>query len=243
MTKEFINLQRTKVYVFSDSVLCLEKIQRNPESNEAWRRKIEWITSSQSSLNFHGINGEPTEFEWNIFRGFDTLQLCGKVKDLLNRLGETPETFTGRILFVSMFNYISCGTKDNEEECLAHAGVVSLSARRFDEDACQQMDALADEDHTHHLIAQEYYHCKSDWWLRSNKTGSNTVPVEHRPNFKQALSTLRQLKEKRRSSTKPTMDTKLILRLGGAGKEHGGLLIPTKVSMETYPVLIEQGDL
>ena len=129
--ERIINLQRTKVYVFSDSVLCLEKIQRNPESNEAWRRRIEWITSSQSSLNFHGINGEPTEFEWNIFPGFDTLQLCGKVKDLLNRLGETPETFTGRILFVSMFNYISCGTKDNEEECLAHAGVVSLSARRF----------------------------------------------------------------------------------------------------------------
>ena len=29
-----------------------------------------------------------------------------------------------------------------------------------------------------------------------NKTGSNTVPVEHRPDFKQALSTLQQLKQK-----------------------------------------------
>ena len=67
-----------------------------------------------------------------------------------------------------------------------------------DEDACRQMNALADEDHTHHLIAQEYYHCKSDWWLRSNKTGSNTVPVEHRSDFKQALSTFRQLKEKKK---------------------------------------------
>ena len=69
--------------------------------------------------------------EWNIFPGFDTLQLCGKVKDLLSRLGETPETFTGRILFMSMFNDISCGTKDNEQECLAHARVVSLYARKF----------------------------------------------------------------------------------------------------------------
>ena len=34
-----------------------------------------------------------------------------------------------------------------------------------------------------------------------------------------------------------------ILRLGGVGKEHGGLLIPTKVTMETYPVLIDQGNL
>ena len=54
-----------------------------------------------------------------------------KVKDLLGRLGETPEHFTVRILFMSMFNDISCGTKDNEEECLAHAKVVSLYARKF----------------------------------------------------------------------------------------------------------------
>ena len=54
-----------------------------------------------------------------------------KVKDLLSRLGETPENFTGRILFMSMFNDISCGTKDNERECLANAKVVSLYARKF----------------------------------------------------------------------------------------------------------------
>ena len=30
-----------------------------------------------------------------------------------------------------------------------------------DEDACRQMDVLADEDHTHHLTPQEYYHYKS----------------------------------------------------------------------------------
>ena len=59
------------------------------------------------------------------------MQLCGKVTDLLSRLGETPENFTGRILFMSMFNDISCGTKDNEEKCLAHAEVVSLYAGKF----------------------------------------------------------------------------------------------------------------
>ena len=31
-----INLQRTKVYVFSDSVLCLGKIFENAQSNDAW---------------------------------------------------------------------------------------------------------------------------------------------------------------------------------------------------------------
>ena len=109
--ESIINLQRTKVYVFSDSVLCLGKVHQHPESNEAWKKRIEWITSSQSYRDFDGIDGKPTKFEWNIFPGFDTLQLCDKVKSLLSRLGETPETFTGRILFMSMFNDISCGTR------------------------------------------------------------------------------------------------------------------------------------
>ena len=44
-----------------------------------------------------------------------------KVTDLLSDLEEAPETFSGRILFMSMFNDISCGTKDIERECLANA--------------------------------------------------------------------------------------------------------------------------
>ena len=54
-----------------------------------------------------------------------------KVTDLLSRLGETPETFTGRILFMSMFNDISCDKKGNEVECLANAKVVSKLAKKF----------------------------------------------------------------------------------------------------------------
>ena len=94
-------------------------------------QRIGRITSSQSYRDFDGIDGEPTKFEWNIFPGFDTLQLCDKVKSLLSRLGETPENFTGIILFMSTFNDISCGTRDNEQECLANARLVSLYARKF----------------------------------------------------------------------------------------------------------------
>ena len=93
-------------------MLCLGKILQNPESNEAWEQRLGWIKSSQSYRNFDRIDGEPTEFEWNIFPEFTTLQVCGKVNDLLSDLGEAPEAFTGRILFMSMFNDISCGTKD-----------------------------------------------------------------------------------------------------------------------------------
>ena len=71
------------------------------------------------------------EFEWNIFPGFNTLQLSEEVKRLLLRLDETPDNFTGRIIFMSMFNDISCGSKDHEQECLANAKLVSLYAKRF----------------------------------------------------------------------------------------------------------------
>ena len=116
-----ISLQRATVYVFSDSALCLGRVHQHLQSNEAWKDRIGWIVIDESYRDYDGISGEPTEFEWNVFPGFTTLQLYGKVTDLLSRLKETPENFTGRLLFMSMFNDISCDKKDNEEECLARS--------------------------------------------------------------------------------------------------------------------------
>ena len=113
-----------------------------------------------------------------------------------------------------------------------------------DEDACRQMDVFADED-THHLTPQEYYYYTSNWWLRSNKTGSDIVPVQRRPDFKQALSTLQQLKQKKKKELKEINNGHRVLLLlhGGVGKVLGGLIIPMKVTMEMNQALIEQGDL
>ena len=87
------------------------------------------IISSLQKLwqNRRGANGIRVEY----FTGFNTLQLNEEVKSLMFRLGETPEIFTRRIIFMSVFNDISCGSKDNETECLANAKLVSLYARRF----------------------------------------------------------------------------------------------------------------
>ena len=65
-----INLQSTKVYVFTDSVLCLGRIFQHPDSNEAWKNRIAGIQSGRSYRDYDAINGESTEFEWNIFPGF-----------------------------------------------------------------------------------------------------------------------------------------------------------------------------
>ena len=110
------------------------------------------------------------------------------------------------------------------------------------------------------------------------------MPIRHRSDFKQALSTLRQLKEEEEEEAqrnqrwtqsyssswwnwqeswwnsscerkkKKELDKRprplaeinnghKILLHGGIGKVHGGLLIPTEVTMEMYRVLIDQGNL
>ena len=61
-----INLQRTKVHAFTDSVLSLGKILREPQSNDAWEERLGWFKSSQVYRNFDRIDGEPMDFEWNI---------------------------------------------------------------------------------------------------------------------------------------------------------------------------------
>ena len=126
-----ISLQRTKVYVFSDSVLCLGKMNENPRSNIAWEERLTWFKRSQEYRNLDRIDGEPMEFEWSIFPGLISLQLSHKVQELLLRLSETPESIIGRIIFMSMFNDISWGSKDNKKECESNAQLVPLFAKIF----------------------------------------------------------------------------------------------------------------
>ena len=47
--EQVINLQRTKVYVFSDSVLCLGKMNENPRSNIAWEERLNRFKSSSEN--------------------------------------------------------------------------------------------------------------------------------------------------------------------------------------------------
>ena len=65
--EEVISLSHAKVYVFSDSVLCLGKMHQNPQSNSVWEDKLTWFKSSSQYRTLDTIDGEPMEFEWDIF--------------------------------------------------------------------------------------------------------------------------------------------------------------------------------
>ena len=44
--EEIISLSHAKVYVFSDSVLCLGKVNQNPTSNIVWEQQLDWFKDS-----------------------------------------------------------------------------------------------------------------------------------------------------------------------------------------------------
>ena len=76
--EEVVSLSRAKVYVFSDSVLCLKKMNENPLSNIVWKDKLTWFKSSPEYRALYKIDGEPMEFEWNISQ--DTVRCSLSVK-------------------------------------------------------------------------------------------------------------------------------------------------------------------
>ena len=87
------------------------------------------LTCFKSSPEYRALDkldGEPMEVEWNIFPGFTTLQLVREVQELLSRLSVQPENFTGRIIFMSMFNDISWGSKDSKKECEVLSSFLSM---------------------------------------------------------------------------------------------------------------------
>ena len=66
--EEVLSLTHAKVYVFSDFVLCLGKVNQNPTSNTAWERQLDWFKDSSQYRTFGTIHGDPMEFEWNFPR-------------------------------------------------------------------------------------------------------------------------------------------------------------------------------
>ena len=103
--EEVISLSHAKVYVFSDSALCLGKVNQNPTSNTVWEEQLGWFKDSPQYRTFDTIDGEPMEFEWNIFPGFTTSQLVQEAQKFMNKMSD-PEQFEGRIIFMS-FNDIT----------------------------------------------------------------------------------------------------------------------------------------
>ena len=119
---EVISLSHAMVYVFSDSVLCLGKVNRNPTSKTAWEQQLGWFKDSPQYRTLDTIDGRTD--------GISSGTCSQDSPHCMTIMGD-PSEFKGRIIFMSMFNDIIWGSEDNERECSANATLVSILAKRF----------------------------------------------------------------------------------------------------------------
>ena len=103
--------------VYSDSVLCLEKMQEQSEANQRWNAQLEEFQQSNSYRELFGIDGEPIEFEWNIYPGRASLEILQRIQKNLQDENIGPEHFEGRIIFMSTFNDIDWTKNGHSENC------------------------------------------------------------------------------------------------------------------------------
>ena len=85
---------------------------------------INWCDSSCKHLSLIG-DEEVISLSHTKVHVFSDSVLC------FGNMSKQPKEFTGWIIFMSMFNDISWGSKDNEQECDSSAKLVSICARRF----------------------------------------------------------------------------------------------------------------
>ena len=96
-------------------------MNENLQSINALGDRLTWFKSSLEYRDLYRLDGESMEFEWNIHTRFPTLQSFHKVS----------EKFTGRIIFMSMFNRL-WWSKDNQKECESNAQFANLQGKRFE---------------------------------------------------------------------------------------------------------------
>ena len=125
--EEVVSLSCAKVYVFSDSVLCFGKMSENPLSNIVWEDKLTWFKSSSEYITLDTNRWWANRVRVEYF----PCSSANKVQEFLSKMSVQPEDVTGRIIFMSMFNDIPCGSQENKQECESSSQLVSICAKRF----------------------------------------------------------------------------------------------------------------
>ena len=81
--------------------------QHGPEdASRRWNDQMSTLKMRPTFRELQGLDGEPIDFEWKIFPGATALDLLHKIQADLQGKNITPEKFSARIIFMSMFNDI-----------------------------------------------------------------------------------------------------------------------------------------
>ena len=102
--------------------------QKQTEDGKAKWQTFNWPLLTKELL---GIDGEPIEFEWNIFPRHTSLEMLQKIQNDLQERNIELEDFWDWIIFMSMFNDIKWTRKETMEICISISQKVKMYAKRF----------------------------------------------------------------------------------------------------------------
>ena len=146
-------LSTAKVFVFSDSVLCLDKIAEYPRSVTSWIDRV---------------------LEWLVFPGHTTLQLPAEIQRTMEEDKIQPDKIEDRIIFMSMHNDIDWGNAGNEDICMSNSSDVVEYARRFSQGHRSFLGPGTEESGTERTPTNKTFFgtmVSIWWWLISEKAG------------------------------------------------------------------------
>ena len=106
LEEQAIKWMKARVYDHSDSVLCLGKQHGPEDAIERWTDQVSTLKMCHAFRELQGLDGEPIDFEWKIFLGPTALDILHETQADLVGKHVTPENFSDRIIFMSMFNNI-----------------------------------------------------------------------------------------------------------------------------------------
>ena len=102
-----IKKTKARVYVYSDSVLCLGKMHGPEDAIKKWNDQVATLKMCHTFRELQGLDGEPIDFEWKIFPGATALDLLHEIQADLQGKHVTPENFGDRKFFMSMLTTLS----------------------------------------------------------------------------------------------------------------------------------------
>ena len=82
------------------------------------------------------MDGEPRDFEWKIFPEAKALDILHKIQADQQGKHITPENFSDRIIFMTMFNDIVLEMKNDEDSCALTSRKIKESASKFTDGQC-----------------------------------------------------------------------------------------------------------
>ena len=89
LKEQAIKWTKARVYVYSDSVLCLGKHHGPEDAIRRWNDQVSTLKMCPTFRELQGLDGNPMDFEWNIFPGAKALDILHKTSRLTRKEHQT----------------------------------------------------------------------------------------------------------------------------------------------------------